>query len=855
MANLDRESLFSIELVVDRLSLTKSTICRFPAIAFRLLDFPTLVIHHINLDHAAAIRSKITADPYYKLPPTFAELQDRDNSFTMKKGKSCLFKVSPNSLLSHLTAAPMYVMIVDTYPDLPKLVGNCVVPLDTLMNELYDSICSNGISIPAVSGEKGTFDVFNLMGVKLGNIEIGYRLLSLGMALLPHIPASSIAKIPSEVNQTANPMDADFWKEKNLISQITVGQCDSDKTLPPVVQAEILNSRAPTSAQDVRIQTDHISGSNATTQTLKKKKNVQRLVQVEHDTEAENLDGMFITNISCPPPLFYNSELEVRRTKLYRAEEARSPESDEDLSDDGTIRPEDRFSESEFQITEYVKPELKKSKMVTKKVVKSSKRQSPEKMKGDGTVKGLMDFPILQALMSEILRFQGMPVPDEKSAQNIFSPRKQSANRTVVKSKENDSSIVLSSSMQNRMCHHCIEVPGPVPKNKSWLKSEKSAPTVVTPATGTVHKKLAPGMTHTQKLRMAKTNPKLLKELEAKEDERIQTWRRESLKNSSKHLRNQNKNLLNDLRIPLATEDLDVTQGTLGDTFETSVRSEELSMRRRRPVPTPRLSIVDTNALQQFAKQRNLLNSGKDEERFGRTGIDKQVIERDQTSRKENPDRKSGNVQFGQTMTLAVPLQQTIPEEVPKIKMDSSAILEGSGIGGAGKGEEPELRRIVEHYSDDSADEKDRGDTSSRVISPKEPELKKVVDVYSDDDSNDEHLDDTSANFDLKLGDEPNLKRIVDHYSDDSEEENGTMDGAEYREISNPSPSPRRKTLNQSKSIASREYDELMISSTSMGAETYSEAFDVISDEESQSVKYAKDVKVNSDAMLGYTWT
>ena len=37
MANLDEESLFSLELIVDELTLQETTTCRFPSLAFRLL--------------------------------------------------------------------------------------------------------------------------------------------------------------------------------------------------------------------------------------------------------------------------------------------------------------------------------------------------------------------------------------------------------------------------------------------------------------------------------------------------------------------------------------------------------------------------------------------------------------------------------------------------------------------------------------------------------------------------------------------------------------------------------------------------------------------------------------------------
>ncbi len=112
---LDQESLFSLELVVDRIKLPKVG-CRFPAVAFRLLDFPTLLIYHVEPYHAEAIKEKLTNDVTCEVPEQLRELQDTHGNFIVKKGKSCLFKVPLRTLENHLSNAPLYVMIIDTYP-------------------------------------------------------------------------------------------------------------------------------------------------------------------------------------------------------------------------------------------------------------------------------------------------------------------------------------------------------------------------------------------------------------------------------------------------------------------------------------------------------------------------------------------------------------------------------------------------------------------------------------------------------------------------------------------------------------------------------------------------------------------
>ena len=86
-------------------------------------------------------------------------------------------------------------MVIDTFPETPKLIGSCSVPLDSTMKKLMTDIKRLGLSVPSVHGEHGHHKVYNLMGYEIGELEMGYRLLSLGMGLIQHIPRKSLAKI------------------------------------------------------------------------------------------------------------------------------------------------------------------------------------------------------------------------------------------------------------------------------------------------------------------------------------------------------------------------------------------------------------------------------------------------------------------------------------------------------------------------------------------------------------------------------------------------------------------------------------------------------------------------------------
>jgi hypothetical protein len=109
-----------------------------------LLDFPTILIDHVETDLAANIRRKVKSDPYYNLPKQINELTDKHGNFVIKKGKSCLLKLPCSTLQMHLANTPMYVMIIDSYPEIPKLLGVFPQPVltKTAIRHLFSFCCA-----------------------------------------------------------------------------------------------------------------------------------------------------------------------------------------------------------------------------------------------------------------------------------------------------------------------------------------------------------------------------------------------------------------------------------------------------------------------------------------------------------------------------------------------------------------------------------------------------------------------------------------------------------------------------------------------------------------------------------------
>ena len=618
MASPAMESLFSLEVVVDSLAITAATCpCRFPAVAFRFLDYPTLLVTHVEPPLSDTIKSKLCADPLYKVPAQLVELQDKNGRYVIKKGKSCLFRNSADMLLKHLTSTPLYVIVTDTYPEVPRLIGNCTIPLDETMNVIYDDICKLGITVPAVHAGKGNYNIFNLMGSKIGSISLGYRLLSLGPGLLSHIPEQAIAKPVADIG----PADlGDITTSVNIDTSAAVTKHDTPKhaNLIKQTQTELHVCKMPLQAFETSTQTE----------VTKPSKYVHsKHAQKELVVPSEEPNDLFISNTVCPPPLFYNSKAEAQYT--CSGAELVEPFTDDESLDEGTIRLEDKFDDSEFDVHdpcdrsnwEQVFAKIKQhepTKLPDENKTSVNKKRNMAAVINQPTMnvaRSLSELPLLSALVTEIMSLQlGSNVGVSRSAgqvdecvgssrpshssQSLVAPSKSSSLHQQLKINAEEFLARMTAPKNpaepiqpsNRM-KPCVSSTGGtqrsrvIPKNKSWIRQQ---PTV----NGICKTKLAYGMTNTQRLRLAKGNPKLLETLEKQEQERLQKWRAhhkpkwpQSQPNVNQFgmTRNFPPGEVGMSQLPIVSEEGDHALAHTGESTDSKVH--------RKPVPTPRLSI------------------------------------------------------------------------------------------------------------------------------------------------------------------------------------------------------------------------------------------------------------------------
>jgi len=738
MTDLDQESLFSLELIVDRLHLHHSVECRIPAVAFRLLDFPTLLIYHVEPELAARLRSKLLADHYSSVPAQLNELKDpKTGTFLMGRGKSCLFRVSPNTVVSSFSSAPLYVMVVDMFPETPKLVGSCGVPLTACARDLYNDIVTDGISVPAVQSKKKELDLCNLMGAKLGTILLGYRLLSLGSALLSHIPTQNIIRIKPEEE-----VDQHFYPTNDKVRQSITETSIAAKQSTNVessdnVEVDKIVEKTFTDSQ-TQIELPGFGSVGTQTSRLRSHTNKPR-------TPLANKTDDIITNTVCPPPLFYNSTVCKKTVSRHKEEWSyvwQMANDGSNWSDDGTIRVEDKYVDAHKEVTD--------NKNLSNSFVKdkpSPHVQSKNVLRSDPATKtpyqtgNMTEFPILGALMAEILRFQGMnfvPNLSGVDADREVQYQIQKMKKVVTLQKGHPEKEVQS----ERFAYKCANVT-PADKERRVSK-QRSYGTVM-------HQKpLFAGMTNTQRLRLARVNPKLLQELEAKEMQR----RNELRASCMSHVRKQN--------VPSdshqnADEIDSVKQIDISRSTECVDESRESTARYKCPVPTPRMSKMFL-ADKDFADVDTSYFATKTYS-VGHNRNEPELLQ--QSSSEENteftfaPIKGGSENDHGTWHGLSAPTSATVDSKSAAMQAATHLKLNTSGSDDSDAAQTPSLSAKV--YRDASAAGAQLEATDAGgMLSLEDLGLRKIVDHYSGSSDDDDDDDGTEGSYDdkeLKGGD------------------------------------------------------------------------------------------------------
>ncbi|XP_071962350.1 uncharacterized protein [Antedon mediterranea] len=495
------ETLFSLELDVEFVRVQASgVICRIPAVAFRLMDYPTLLLHHMSPVNVQRVKDTISENqPEGPMPSQLKELKDHRGNFVFKKGKSCLFKSNIDNLVGHLSNTPLYVMVLDMWPTVPKLVGNCSVPLQNTIQKIKADVERTGISVPTVHGVKDIYKVYSLMGSEIGYVSLGFKLLSLGAGLISHIPESSITK-PVSSKTTAD------------IAEKTVLPTPKQKeniVLQNLEELSIVDERSR-ERETAKVTSNLLrSSSTQTRRRLVKPRAHTEHKHYVHDAEKQPKDddlGLFVSNTLCPPPLFFNSKCEDLQKKINQTSKKKDSKPEPEESEDSSVGfvethyifPSDISQQSVRKVhrRNRSKPAVIDSKPQTQSVGVQS---SPDVRSITSSLIN-QNLPILAALMRELSVLQSnRPLVVQPS----HPSHHQSVRTPTVPLRMNDEMVgVENESEKEDRLKHTDKVKDA--RNKRPTSSKKKS-------------KLTFGMTHSQKLRLQMNNPEQLKTLEKEE--------------------------------------------------------------------------------------------------------------------------------------------------------------------------------------------------------------------------------------------------------------------------------------------------------------------------------------------------
>lgn len=291
------ESLFSLEVHIESIDRLKVS-CVIPAVSFRLLDFPSLIIHLISPANVQKLREKSQVQGFNK-DMIETEFKDRYGSISFTKGKSCLFSANVVNLQSQLQLTPLYLMLLDVWHKKPKLVGSTMIPLKNTIDKIAADVEQLGVSVPSISQQEGTFEVYNLMGTAIGSVRLCLRILSLGGSVTPHIPPQSImTRAPARPPEQKEPKVEDNVILEDL--EVIDDELDRKESVTPTLQSTATQTNVPDPKGRKRV--------------------VRTSPPYMEDTGSE---PAVIANTVCPPPLYYhfmshkeNSEKKIEKSKV-----------------------------------------------------------------------------------------------------------------------------------------------------------------------------------------------------------------------------------------------------------------------------------------------------------------------------------------------------------------------------------------------------------------------------------------------------------------------------------------------------------------------------------------------------------
>ena len=169
------EDSFSLEIFVENINLFENQNIPVIALAFRIFDFPSVLLYadRLNLNDNFMLKKNDDSDLKEK------SILPKDQMILFDKGKNWIFSVKRERLFVLVNTVPMYALIISVNDEnverhAAKFIGSLAIDLSNLIQK--------DESVPVQGFKRGIFTFFDLMGREVGNVQMVIRLSCLGQS-------------------------------------------------------------------------------------------------------------------------------------------------------------------------------------------------------------------------------------------------------------------------------------------------------------------------------------------------------------------------------------------------------------------------------------------------------------------------------------------------------------------------------------------------------------------------------------------------------------------------------------------------------------------------------------------------
>ncbi|XP_066216992.1 microtubule-associated protein 10 [Saccopteryx leptura] len=480
-----------------------------PAVAFRLLDFPTLLVYPPGRPGAPAG-------------------QPRPGLVSFGRGKSCLFRMQPATLRRRLLAAPLYTMLLQLScgrsTPTPRLLGTGSISLATAARKVLGPAaagCSHGY--------RGRFPLYNHVGEQIGDISLGYRLTDLGSSLLGHLerPVTSAGagaegagmreavevSSQSQHEEQLQPPDIDPSPGDADRSQESLKHPETQKDLKEIVSPSKASSDNTGSVENGKTSYVCSNAGGVGSASLPN----QEVTELDIETN----------NIFCPPPLYYTHITQEKRPPqqwniTIKPQMNVSEELDSTFSEEKLVHPPTHTNLKHLHTAEHESPAAVLNPPHVQDVGASNKSTCLPQSE-QNTVNTIQQLPLLNALLVELSLLYNQPVASPTYIHPHLAwlcrtedkKSRQSSAKSTSKSESKKGQLSLGGNEKPVSLQYKKNQGESLKKGKYFEKNNGMPPKRVPKG------KLLYGLTNTLKLRLKQTNPDVLVVHEKREQYRM----------------------------------------------------------------------------------------------------------------------------------------------------------------------------------------------------------------------------------------------------------------------------------------------------------------------------------------------